>query len=99
MHVTDQVLSIYAGTHGHLDKVPLKEVHAWEEGFLKFIREEQKSTCGRRSPTPSNSTTPRPPRWSRRSPSSRNDIAGQQGDSDGDGVRMAESLSRSRLRT
>ena len=42
MHVTDQVLSIYAGTHGHLDKVPLKEVHAWEEGFLKFIHEEKK---------------------------------------------------------
>ena len=35
MHVTDQVLSIYAGTHGHLDKVPLKDVHAWEEGFLR----------------------------------------------------------------
>ena len=31
MHVTDQVLSIYAGTRGHLDKVPLKDVHAWEE--------------------------------------------------------------------
>ena len=38
MHVTDQVLSIYAGTRGHLDKVPLKEVHAWEEGFLKFVQ-------------------------------------------------------------
>ena len=43
MHVTDQVLSIYAGTHGHLDKIPLKEVPAWEEGFLKFVREEKKS--------------------------------------------------------
>ena len=43
MHVTDQVLSIYAGTHGHLDKVPLAEVHAWEEGFLKFIHEEKKA--------------------------------------------------------
>ena len=43
MHVTDQVLSIYAGTHGHLDKIPLKEVHAWEEGFLKFVREEKKA--------------------------------------------------------
>jgi F-type H+/Na+-transporting ATPase subunit alpha len=41
MHVTDQVLSIYAGTRGHLDKVPLKEVHAWEEAFLKFFREER----------------------------------------------------------
>jgi F-type H+-transporting ATPase subunit alpha len=42
MHVTDQVLSIYAGTKGHLDKVPLKDVHAWEEGFLKFIHEQKK---------------------------------------------------------
>ncbi|MCE5267303.1 MAG: F0F1 ATP synthase subunit alpha [Planctomycetaceae bacterium] len=41
MHVTDQILSIYAGTHGHLDKVPLKDVHAWEEGFLKFVHEEK----------------------------------------------------------
>jgi F-type H+-transporting ATPase subunit alpha len=43
MHVTDQVLSIYAGTRGHLDHVPLKDVHAWEEGFLKFVRDEKKS--------------------------------------------------------
>jgi F-type H+/Na+-transporting ATPase subunit alpha len=43
MHVTDQVLSIYAGTRGHLDKIPLKEVHAWEEGFLKFVRESKKA--------------------------------------------------------
>jgi F-type H+-transporting ATPase subunit alpha len=43
MHVADQVLSIYAGTHGHLDRVPLDEVHAWEEAFLKFIREQQKT--------------------------------------------------------
>jgi len=43
MHVTDQVLSIYAGTRGHLDKIPLPEVHAWEEGFLRFVREEKKS--------------------------------------------------------
>jgi len=42
MHVTDQVLSIYAGTHGHLDKIPLQEVHAWEQAFLKFIHEEKK---------------------------------------------------------
>jgi F-type H+/Na+-transporting ATPase subunit alpha len=43
MHVTDQVLSIYAGTQGHLDKVPLKEVAAWEQGFLKFVHEEKRS--------------------------------------------------------
>jgi F-type H+/Na+-transporting ATPase subunit alpha len=41
MHVTDQVLSIYAGTRGHLDKVPIKDVRAWEEGFLQFIHEKK----------------------------------------------------------
>jgi F-type H+-transporting ATPase subunit alpha len=41
MHVTDQVLSIYAGTRGHLDKVPLKEVPAWESGFLQFVHEQK----------------------------------------------------------
>ncbi len=41
MHVTDQVLSIYAGTRGHLDKIPISEVHDWEQGFLQFIREEK----------------------------------------------------------
>jgi F-type H+-transporting ATPase subunit alpha len=39
MHVTDQVLSIYAGTHGHLDKIPLAEVHNWESEFHRFMRE------------------------------------------------------------
>ena len=43
MDVTDQVLSIFAGTRGHLDKIPAKEVHAWEEGFLKFIHEQRKN--------------------------------------------------------
>jgi F-type H+/Na+-transporting ATPase subunit alpha len=41
MHVTDQVLSIYAGTRGHLDKVPIKDVHAWEEAFHRFIHEKK----------------------------------------------------------
>jgi F-type H+-transporting ATPase subunit alpha len=43
MPVADQVLSIYAGTKGHLDKIPLKEVHGWEQGFLKFMHEQRKS--------------------------------------------------------
>ena len=38
MHVTDQVLSIYAGTHGHLDKIPIAEVRAWESALLEFMR-------------------------------------------------------------
>jgi len=43
LHVTDQVLSIYAGSRGHLDKIPVAEVHDWEAGFLKFVREEKRT--------------------------------------------------------
>ena len=43
MPVIDQVLSIYAGMRGHLDKGPLKEVHAWESGFLGFLREQKQT--------------------------------------------------------
>ncbi|MCE5303133.1 MAG: F0F1 ATP synthase subunit alpha [Planctomycetaceae bacterium] len=42
MHVTDQVLSIYAGTQGCLDEVPLAEVNLWESQFLAFIHDEKK---------------------------------------------------------
>ena len=41
MHVIDEVLSIYAGTKGYLDKVPVDEVADWENGFLAFIREQK----------------------------------------------------------
>ena len=41
MDVIDQVLSIYAGTRGHLDKVPLDKVDAWEKGFHQFMREQK----------------------------------------------------------
>ena len=37
MHVVDQILSIYAGTKGYLDEVPVSEVSAWEERFLNYI--------------------------------------------------------------
>ena len=37
LNVIDQVLIIYAGTRGHLDKIPAKEVAAWEKGFLEFM--------------------------------------------------------------
>ena len=43
MPVIDQVLSIYAGTRGHLDKVPIKDVHAWESGFLQFVRDQKQA--------------------------------------------------------
>jgi F-type H+-transporting ATPase subunit alpha len=41
LHVADQVMAIYAGTKGHLDKVPVREVLAWEEQFLRFMRTER----------------------------------------------------------
>ena len=40
MDVVDQVLSIYAGTRGHLDEVKRDEVGDWEKGFLTFVRDQ-----------------------------------------------------------
>ena len=39
-HVTDQVISIFAGTQGFLDDVPLNRVQEFEDGLLKFFRDE-----------------------------------------------------------
>src|SRR5262249_6747115 len=39
MNVIDQVMIIYAGTKGFLDKVPIKDVRSWEEQFLRFMHE------------------------------------------------------------
>lgn len=41
MHVADQVMSIFAGAKGYLDKVPRNQVAAWEDQFLKFMREQK----------------------------------------------------------
>jgi F-type H+-transporting ATPase subunit alpha len=41
MNVTDQVMILYAGTKGFLDKVPIKQVSAWEEQFLRFMHEQR----------------------------------------------------------
>ena len=38
MYVVDQILSIYAGTHGFLDKVPINQVPRWEKEFQEFMR-------------------------------------------------------------
>ena len=62
MNVIDQVMSIYAGTQGHLDDVPRTDVSRWETAFLTFIKErkpelraalerEQKMTDPRSRPT------------------------------------------------
>ncbi len=41
MHVLEQVLIIYAGTRGHLDKVSVTEVQAWEKQFLEFVHNQK----------------------------------------------------------
>jgi F-type H+-transporting ATPase subunit alpha len=41
MNVIDQVMIIYAATKGYLDKVPIRQVAAWEEQFLRFMREQR----------------------------------------------------------
>jgi F-type H+-transporting ATPase subunit alpha len=41
MHVIDQVLIIFAGTRGHLDKIPKTEVRNWEKQFLTFIHNQK----------------------------------------------------------
>ena len=41
MDVWDQVLSMYAGTRGHLDKVDVKRVSEWEQGFHTFMRDQK----------------------------------------------------------
>jgi F-type H+-transporting ATPase subunit alpha len=44
MNVTDQVMIIFAGAKGFLDKVELKKVAEWESQFLRFMREQKSET-------------------------------------------------------
>ncbi|TWT49706.1 ATP synthase subunit alpha [Rubripirellula amarantea] len=44
MSVTDQVLSLYAGTRGFLDDVPVKSVPQWEKDFLQFVHDKHSAT-------------------------------------------------------
>ncbi|MFO0799558.1 MAG: F0F1 ATP synthase subunit alpha [Gemmataceae bacterium] len=41
MNVADQIMVIYAGNSGALDKVDRRKVKAWEEQFLKFVKEQK----------------------------------------------------------
>jgi len=41
MNVIDQVMIIYAGTRGHLDKIERRKVQAWEQQFLRFMAEQR----------------------------------------------------------
>jgi F-type H+/Na+-transporting ATPase subunit alpha len=42
LNAVDQVMSIYAGTEGFLDDVPVKEVPRWESEFHSFIHNEKR---------------------------------------------------------
>ena len=41
LEVVDQVMSIFAGTQGYLDDVPIKQVSRFEAEFLRFMRERK----------------------------------------------------------
>jgi F-type H+-transporting ATPase subunit alpha len=41
MNVVDQVMILYAGTRGFLDKIPRNQVAAWEDQFLQYMREQK----------------------------------------------------------
>jgi F-type H+-transporting ATPase subunit alpha len=43
MHVIDQVLILFAAANGYLDKVPIKAVPAWQDQFLRYMREQKKA--------------------------------------------------------
>jgi len=47
MAVVDQVLGIFAGTHGGLDDVPVAEVKRFESEFLSFMRSRHGEVCSR----------------------------------------------------
>jgi F-type H+-transporting ATPase subunit alpha len=40
--VVDQVMVIYAGTRGYLDKVPVKQVLEWENQFIKYMHSQRR---------------------------------------------------------
>ncbi len=40
MNVIDQTMSIFAGTRGYLDRVPISDVPKWEQDFLAYIHRE-----------------------------------------------------------
>ena len=41
--VAEQVISIYAGTKGYLDKIPVVDVQRWEAEFLQHVRDSHGS--------------------------------------------------------
>jgi F-type H+-transporting ATPase subunit alpha len=46
MAVEEQVVSLYAGTRGHLDAVPVSDVRRFEEGLLAWFRTRHEDILG-----------------------------------------------------
>jgi F-type H+-transporting ATPase subunit alpha len=46
LNVVDQIMIIYAGNTGALDKVDRRKVRDWEEQFLRFMKEQRPETRG-----------------------------------------------------
>jgi F-type H+-transporting ATPase subunit alpha len=42
MDVIDQVMVIFAGTRGFLDKIPVRKVLEWQDAFLRFMHEQRR---------------------------------------------------------
>jgi F-type H+-transporting ATPase subunit alpha len=42
MNVVDQIIAIYAGTAGFLDKIPVKDIRRWQDELLHFVHERRK---------------------------------------------------------
>jgi F-type H+-transporting ATPase subunit alpha len=47
LNVVDQILSIFAGTKGFLDRVPVNQVREWEQSFLEFVHSSKQSLWDR----------------------------------------------------
>jgi len=41
LDVIDQIMVIFAGTRGFLDKVPVERVQEWERKFLTFMKDQK----------------------------------------------------------
>ncbi len=41
--MAEQVVAIFAGTHGYLDKLPLHSIKRFESEFISWLKSERKS--------------------------------------------------------
>jgi F-type H+-transporting ATPase subunit alpha len=52
LSVAEQVISIYAGTNGHLDDVAVKEVQRFEKELLQYVHDKHSSLISDLTATP-----------------------------------------------